>query len=52
MSGLASDARVPVMLQPDTEPAEPPVIEGSFDPERWTGTDGRPARIVWFDDAG
>ena len=52
MPGMALNARVPVTVLPDTEPVESPAIEDDLDPKNWTGTDGRRARVIWFDDAG
>jgi len=52
MPGMVLDARVPVALMPDTEPQETPAIEGGLDRQQWTGTDGRRARVIWFDNAG
>jgi membrane carboxypeptidase/penicillin-binding protein len=51
MQGEALNARVPVTELPDTETDETPATENDLDVQSWTGTDGRPAVVVWFDDA-
>jgi penicillin-binding protein 1A len=40
---------VPVTVLPDGEPPEEPPPAANLDPAGWVGTDGRRARVVWFE---
>jgi hypothetical protein len=48
--GPGGYVRVPVTVLPPVFPEDGPPRDREPALEPWTGTDGRPARVIWFDD--